>query len=38
VLHKVQRGQLQAVQVISGKRKGLRINVAIDQLGLFDNA
>jgi len=37
VLHKVQRGQLEAVQVISGKRKGLRINANVDQLGLFDN-
>jgi excisionase family DNA binding protein len=36
VLHKVQRGQLQAVHVTSGRRKGLRIQVGHDQPGLFD--
>jgi excisionase family DNA binding protein len=36
VLHKVQRGQLQAVHVNRGRRKGLRINVKPDQDGLFD--
>jgi DNA invertase Pin-like site-specific DNA recombinase len=36
VLHRVQRGELQAVHVRRGKRKGLRINVRTDQPGLFD--
>ena len=36
VLHKVQRGELQAVHVTSGRRKGLRIQVGHDQPGLFD--
>jgi excisionase family DNA binding protein len=36
VLHKVQRGQLQAVHVNRGRRKGLRIQVKPDQPGLFD--
>jgi DNA invertase Pin-like site-specific DNA recombinase len=36
VLHKVQRGELQAVHVNRGQRKGLRINVSTDQTGLFD--
>jgi hypothetical protein len=36
VLHKVQRGELQAVHVNSGRRKGLRIQVKRDQPGLFD--
>lgn len=36
VLHKVQRGELQAVHVNRGRRKGLRINVSSDQAGLFD--
>ena len=36
VLHKVQRGQLQAVYVNRGHRKGLRIKVSSDQAGLFD--
>jgi hypothetical protein len=36
VLHKVQRGQLQAVYVNRGQRKGLRIKVFTDQAGLFD--
>ena len=37
VLHKVQRGELNAVHVTSGRRKGLRIQVEHDQPGLFDN-
>jgi biotin operon repressor len=37
VLHKVQRGDLAAVYVHTGKRKGLRIQVKPDQTGLFDN-
>jgi DNA invertase Pin-like site-specific DNA recombinase len=37
VLHKVQRGDLAAVYVHNGKRKGLRIQVKPDQVGLFDN-
>ena len=36
VLHKVQRGQLQAVHVNRGRRKGLRIQVKPAQAGLFD--
>jgi DNA invertase Pin-like site-specific DNA recombinase/predicted DNA-binding transcriptional regulator AlpA len=36
VLHKVQRGELEAVQVNQGRRKGLRINVTAQQTGLFD--
>jgi DNA invertase Pin-like site-specific DNA recombinase len=36
VLHKVQRGELQAVHVNRGRRKGLRIQVQHDQVGLFD--
>jgi DNA invertase Pin-like site-specific DNA recombinase len=36
VLHKVQRGDLAAVHVNRGRRKGLRINVRPDQTGLFD--
>jgi excisionase family DNA binding protein len=36
VLHKVQRGELQAVHVNSGRREGLRIQVKHDQDGLFD--
>jgi excisionase family DNA binding protein len=36
VLHKVQRGELQAVHVNRGRRKGLRIKVSNDQTGLFD--
>ncbi|MBF6558362.1 MAG: recombinase family protein [Acidimicrobiales bacterium] len=36
VLHKVQRGELQAVHVNRGQRKGLRIKVSSDQSGLFD--
>ena len=37
VLHKVQRGELPAVYVHHGKRKGLRIQVKPDQAGLFEN-
>jgi excisionase family DNA binding protein len=36
VLHKVQRGDLQAVQVTHGRRKGLRIQVSGESAGLFD--
>jgi excisionase family DNA binding protein len=36
VLHKVQRGELQAVHVSQGKRKGLRIDVGRPAVGLFD--
>jgi len=36
VLHKVQRGELDAVQVTSGRRKGLRIRVSDATAGLFD--
>jgi excisionase family DNA binding protein len=36
VLHKVQRGELQAVHVNRGRRKGLQIKVFGDQGGLFD--
>jgi excisionase family DNA binding protein len=36
VLHKVQRGELVAVHVNRGRRKGLRIEVKRDQVGLFD--
>jgi DNA invertase Pin-like site-specific DNA recombinase/predicted DNA-binding transcriptional regulator AlpA len=35
VLHKVQRGELNAVHVTSGRRQGLRIQVEHDQPGLF---
>jgi biotin operon repressor len=38
VLHKVQRGELQAVHINRGRRKGLRIQVNPDQSGLFDTA
>ena len=38
VLHKVQRGELQAVHVNRGRRKGLRIQVKHDQTGLFDTS
>jgi len=37
VLHKVQRGDLAAVYVHNGKRKGLRIQVKHEQAGLFEN-
>jgi excisionase family DNA binding protein len=36
VLHKVQRGDLEAVHVNRGRRKGLAINVSSHQAGLFD--
>ena len=36
VLHKVQRGELQAVHVNRGRRKGLRIQVKQQNAGLFD--
>ena len=36
VLHKVQRGDLAAVHVNRGRRKGLRINARPGQAGLFD--
>ena len=36
VLHKVQRGELEAVQVTQGRRKGLRIQVSGENAGLFD--
>jgi DNA invertase Pin-like site-specific DNA recombinase len=36
VLHKVQRGELAAVHVNRGRRKGLRIQVEGEQPGLFD--
>jgi hypothetical protein len=36
VLHKVQRGELAAVQVTHGRRKGLRIQVSGGTLGLID--
>jgi excisionase family DNA binding protein len=36
VLHKVQRGELHAVQVTTGRRKGLRIQVSGAGAGLFD--
>jgi len=35
VLHKVQRGDLRAVQVTNGRRKGLRIQVSGADAGLF---
>jgi DNA invertase Pin-like site-specific DNA recombinase/predicted DNA-binding transcriptional regulator AlpA len=36
VLHKVQRGELHAVQVVTGRRKGLRIQVDGAATGLFE--
>ncbi|MDQ3093171.1 MAG: recombinase family protein, partial [Actinomycetota bacterium] len=36
VLHKVQRGELRSVHVTQGRRKGLRIQVAGNGAGLFD--
>jgi excisionase family DNA binding protein len=36
VLHKVQRGELEAVQVTRGRRKGLRIQVPGAETGLLD--
>jgi DNA invertase Pin-like site-specific DNA recombinase len=35
VLHQVQRGERQAIEVTNGRRKGLRIEVPADELGLF---
>jgi excisionase family DNA binding protein len=35
VLHKVQRGELRAIQVTKGRRKGLRIQVPSADAGLF---
>jgi prophage antirepressor-like protein len=35
ILHWVQSGRLQAVQVTSGKRKGLRIELEEEPVGLF---
>jgi excisionase family DNA binding protein len=35
VLHKVQRGELEAIQVTNGRRKGLRIRVSAADAGLF---
>jgi excisionase family DNA binding protein len=35
VLHKVQRGELEAIQVTTGRRKGLRIQVPGVEAGLF---
>lgn len=37
VLQRVKRGELEAVHVTHGKRKGLRIKVIDNQLGLFDS-
>ena len=36
VLHKVQRGELNAIYLTQGRRKGLRIQVGCGQAGLFD--
>jgi len=36
VLHKVQRGELEVIQVTKGRRKGLRIRVSAAEAGLFD--
>jgi len=38
VLHKVQRGELNAAYIAAGRRKGLRIQVEHDQPGLFDTS
>jgi biotin operon repressor len=35
VLHQVQRGERQAIQVTQGRRKGLRIEVSPQEAGLF---
>jgi excisionase family DNA binding protein len=35
VLHKVQRGELEAIQITQGRRKGLRIQVTASAAGLF---
>ncbi|WP_345944082.1 hypothetical protein [Bradyrhizobium sp. NBAIM02] len=36
VLQRVKRGELEAVHVVRGKQKGLRIKVLAPQAGLFD--
>ena len=36
VLHKVQRGELKALQITSGRRKSLRIKVTEPDAGLFE--
>jgi excisionase family DNA binding protein len=36
ILHKVQRGELQAIEVTTGRRRGLRIKVSGTGVGLFD--
>jgi predicted site-specific integrase-resolvase len=36
VLHKVQRGELNAIYLTRGRRKGLRIQAEYGQAGLFD--
>jgi excisionase family DNA binding protein len=38
VLHRVQRGELNAVHIRRGKRKGLRIQVKPEHAGLFDTS
>jgi hypothetical protein len=38
VLHRVQRGELDAVLACRGRQKGLRIKVLDDQPSLFDEA
>jgi hypothetical protein len=36
VLQRVKRGELEAVHVMRGKQKGLRVKVIAQQPGLFD--
>jgi hypothetical protein len=36
VLQRVKRGELEAVHIVRGKQKGLRIKVIARQPGLFD--
>jgi excisionase family DNA binding protein len=38
VLHQVQRGERRAIEVTNGRRKGLRIEVPTEELGLFAQA
>ena len=38
VLHQVQRGERRALEVTQGRRKGLRIEVPHEELGLFAQA
>jgi hypothetical protein len=38
VLQRVKRGELQAVHVCQGRRKGLRIKIVENQPSLFDSA